>query len=114
MIAVACGVVAATAFLRSEPAEAAGSHGSYCSKYIEGGSHCSSKSLAECNASADGIGAECYAGATPLAVIQEPGVYAFYHPNASLGIEGGRPTEGAMAAVPMRGPHRRVYRYGQR
>jgi len=43
--------------------------------------------------------------ATPVlaqAAIQEPGVYAFYHPNASLGLESARPATEAMASLPIR------------
>jgi hypothetical protein len=35
-------------------------------------------------------------------VIQEPGAYAFYHPNGDLGLGSSRPTD-AMAAQPARG-----------
>jgi hypothetical protein len=34
--------------------------------------------------------------------IQEPGVYAFYHPNSDLGLGSSRPAD-AMAAQPVRG-----------
>ena len=43
--------------------------------------------------------------ATPVlaqADIQEPGVYAFYHPNASLGLESARLATEAMASLPIR------------
>jgi hypothetical protein len=44
--------------------------------------------------------------ATPVfaqAAIQEPGAYAFYHPNASLGLESARrPATEAMASLPIR------------
>jgi hypothetical protein len=43
--------------------------------------------------------------ATPVlaqAAIQEPGVYAFYHPNASLGLESARLATEAMASLPIR------------
>jgi hypothetical protein len=43
--------------------------------------------------------------ATPViaqAAIGEPGAYAFYHPNASLGIESTPPAAEAMGAVPAR------------
>jgi hypothetical protein len=36
------------------------------------------------------------------AAIQEPGVYAFYHPNASLGLESARPATEAVASLPIR------------
>jgi hypothetical protein len=42
------------------------------------------------------------ATATPVlaqAVIQEPGAYAFYHPNADLGLGSSRPTADAMASI---------------
>jgi hypothetical protein len=102
ILAVACGTLVATAFLGSEPAEAAGSRGAYCLTYNEGGTDCSFTSLAQCNATASGIGAECDAVA-PQAAMQEP-AYT-YHPDASLGIEAARPSEGAMAAMPMRSRH---------
>jgi hypothetical protein len=35
-------------------------------------------------------------------VIQEPGLYAFYHPNSDLGLGSSRPAD-AMAAQPVRG-----------
>jgi hypothetical protein len=43
--------------------------------------------------------------ATPVfaqTAIQEPGAYAFYHPNASLGLESARPATEAMASLPIR------------
>jgi hypothetical protein len=43
--------------------------------------------------------------ATPViaqAAIQEPGAYAFYHPNADLGLGAARPTTEAMASAPAR------------
>jgi hypothetical protein len=92
MIAAACGVLVATAFLGSEPAEAVGA-GSYCLEYNEGGTDCSFTSLSQCNETASGIGAECYAVA-PQAAIQE---------------------RGAMGAVPMRSRHAsRNHRDGHR
>jgi hypothetical protein len=112
MIAVACGVLVATAFLGPEPAEAAGSRGAYCLEYNEGGTDCSFTSLAQCDATASGINAECDAVA-PQAAMQEPGAYAFYHPDASLGIEAAGPPERAMAAMPMRSRHAsRAHRNG--
>ena len=42
------------------------------------------------------------AAATPVfaqAAIQEPGAYAFYHPNGDLGIGSARPAADAMASV---------------
>jgi hypothetical protein len=35
-------------------------------------------------------------------VIQEPGAYAFYHPNSDLGLGASRPAD-AMASQPVRG-----------
>jgi hypothetical protein len=35
-------------------------------------------------------------------MIEEPGAYAFYHPNADLGIGSARPAMDAMASVPLR------------
>ena len=102
MIAVACGALVATAFLGSEPAEAAGSPGTYCLAYNEGGTDCSFTSLAQCHATASGIGAECDAVA-PKAAMQEPDYT--YHPDANPGIEAARPSEAAMAAMPMRSRH---------
>jgi Protein of unknown function (DUF3551) len=103
MIAVACGALVATACLGSKPAEAVGA-GSYCLEYNEGGTDCSFTTLAQCDETASGIGAECYAVA-PQAAIQEPGAYAFHHPNAGLGVEAGGLPEGAVAAAPMRRQH---------
>jgi hypothetical protein len=43
--------------------------------------------------------------ATPIfaqAAILKPGVYAFYHPNASLGLASARPATEAMASLPIR------------
>lgn len=106
MIAIACGALAASAFSGSRPAEAAGGQGSYCLEYSQGGTDCSFTNLAQCNATASGIDAECYAVARQAAM-QEPGAYAFYHPDVSLGIdslgiEAAKSPEQAMAANPMR------------
>jgi hypothetical protein len=35
-------------------------------------------------------------------MIEEPGAYAFYHPNADLGIGSARPATDAMAMAPLR------------
>ena len=43
----------------ASPAIAAGAMPHYCLYYGEGGTDCSFVSLAQCNATADGIGAEC-------------------------------------------------------
>lgn|SRR5689334_12311014 len=73
MFAVACGAIATTA-LASEPAQAANAWGgSYCLSYREGGTDCSFTSLAQCQASASGIDAGCYAA--PGAALQEQGAY---------------------------------------
>ena len=114
MIAVACATLVASAFSGSEPTEAAGGQGSYCLEYSQGGTDCSFTSLAQCNATASGIDAECYVVARQAAT-QEPGAYAFYHPDASLGNDSDRSLQGAMAAMPTRS-HRpsSVYRNGHR
>jgi hypothetical protein len=101
VIVIACGVLLAAAFIGFEPAEAAGSAGFYCLEYDEGGTNCSFTSAAQCDASAAGIGAECHA-VEPQGAMQEPGAHAFYHPEASLGIEGVRTHRGVMASVPTR------------
>jgi hypothetical protein len=47
------------------------------------------------------------ATATPVlaqAVIEEPGAYAFYHPNGDLGIGSTRPME-SMGSLPLRHSH---------
>jgi len=100
IMAVTCGVLMATALLGSKPAEAASRGGAYCLEYNEGGADCGFTSRAECNATADGEGAECYARTPRRAAMQEPGAYAFYHPNASLGIEAGQPPAAVMGAIP--------------
>lgn len=112
IVAVACGVMVVTSFCGFGSAQAGGGQGSYCLDYNEGGTDCSFTSLSECNATADGEGAECYAVAPPRAAIQEPGAHAFYHPNSSLDIETVRPPLGAMAAVPMLRRHARSHRQG--
>jgi hypothetical protein len=52
--------------------------------------------------------------ATPVfaqAAIGEPGAYAFYHPNASLGIESTPPAAEAMGSIPAHGsPHVGIHR----
>lgn len=67
IIAVACGVLMATAFTGSRPAEAAVSRAVYCLQYDDGGMDCSFTSRAECEATADGEGAECFAVTPPKA-----------------------------------------------
>jgi hypothetical protein len=54
--------------------------------------------------------------ATPAlaqAAIGEPGAYAFYHPNASLGIEATPPAAEAMGSLPTRNrsPHVGIHRW---
>lgn len=104
VIAIAFGLFVVTAFVRSEPAEAAGSGVFYCLEYDEGGTNCSFTSAAQCDASAAGIGAECHA-VEPQAAMQEPGAHAFYHPAAGLGLETVRTPRRVMASVPMRSRH---------
>jgi uncharacterized protein DUF3551 len=65
IIAVTFGVLTATAFIGSRPAEAARSSVVYCLDYNEGGMDCSFTSRAECEATADGEGAECFAVTPP-------------------------------------------------
>lgn len=60
IIAVTCGVLMATASLGSRPAKAARSNVVYCLQYNDGGMDCSFTSRAECEATADGEGAECF------------------------------------------------------
>jgi hypothetical protein len=47
------------------------------------------------------------------AAIGEPGAYAFYHPNASLGLEATPSTAEAMGSVPAhnRSPHIGIHRW---
>ena len=73
MFAVACAGIAAAA-LAGEPARAANAWGgSFCIGYREGGTDCSFTSLAQCQASASGIDAGCYAA--PQAALQGQGAY---------------------------------------
>ena len=67
MIALACSVFVAGSCLGSEPAEAADSR-SYCLEYDYGGSDCSFTSLAQCNATASGLDAECFVRRTQAAM----------------------------------------------
>lgn len=70
-LAAACGAIAA-ATLAGEPASAANAWGgSFCIGYREGGSDCSFTNLAQCQASASGIDAGCYAA--PQAALQQQG-----------------------------------------
>jgi uncharacterized protein DUF3551 len=71
MFAVLCGAIAAAA-LAAEPARAANAWGgSYCMSDREGRSDCSFTSLAQCQASASGTDAGCYA--RPPALLQQQG-----------------------------------------
>jgi hypothetical protein len=112
-VAVACGVMVVASCCGFESARAGDGQGSYCLEYNEGGTDCSFTSLAQCNATADGQGAECYAVATPRAAIQEPDARAFYRPNSSLRIETVRWPPGTMAAMPMRRRHARSHGQGR-
>jgi Protein of unknown function (DUF3551) len=60
--AAAMAVSAATLLVMVEPASAAPQHpaADYCLAYNEGGTDCSFVSKAQCQATASGIGAECY------------------------------------------------------
>jgi Protein of unknown function (DUF3551) len=112
MIAIVCCAVVASAISGSRPAEADGSQGSYCLEYSRGGADCSFTSLAQCNATASGIDAEYFA-VSRQAATQEPGAYAFYQPDARLGIDFRRSPQGAMAAMPTRSRRASsVYRSG--
>ena len=72
MFAIACGATAAA--LAGEPASAANAWGgSFCIGYREGGADCSFTSLAQCQATASGIDAACYAA--PPALLHEQGAY---------------------------------------
>jgi hypothetical protein len=81
-IAVVSAALASTAALASEPVSASGSQGTYCLKeFAQGEKDCSFKSLAECNATASGLDAECYA-AEPQTTVRESGAYAL-HPRGA-------------------------------
>ena len=74
MFAAACGVAAAAA-LAGGPAKAANAWGgSYCMSDREGRNDCSFTTLAQCQASASGTDAGCYA--RPQALLQQQGAYA--------------------------------------
>jgi hypothetical protein len=80
-IAIASAALVSTAALAAEPAPPPVSHGSYCLKiYGDGEKDCSFTSLAECNASASGLSADCYA-AEPKTV-GETGANALYPADA--------------------------------
>ena len=71
-------VLVSTGALASEPAGASGSQGSYCLKeYAQGEKDCSFTSLAQCNATASGLDAECYA-VEPQAAAEESGARTLY------------------------------------
>ena len=73
MFAIAWGAIAAAA-LAGESAKAANAWGgSYCLSDREGGTDCGFTSLAQCQASASGTNAGCYAA--PQAALQEQGAY---------------------------------------
>jgi Protein of unknown function (DUF3551) len=77
-LAVASVALASTAALAAEPDRASGSQGTYCLKeYAQGEKDCSFKSLAECNATASGLDAECYA-ADPQTTIGEAAADALH------------------------------------
>ena len=74
MFALACGTIAVAAFI-GEPAHAANAWGgSFCLSYRDGGADCGFTSLAQCQASASGTDAGCYA--VPRAVLQQQGGFA--------------------------------------
>ena len=74
MFAVACVATVASAFA-TEPAKAANGYGgSYCMSDREGRSDCSFTTLAQCQASASGTDAGCYA--RPQRALQQQGGYA--------------------------------------
>ena len=73
MFAAACGVAAAAA-LAGGPAKAANAWGgSYCMSDREGRNDCSFTTLAQCQASASGTDAGCYA--RPQALLQQQGAF---------------------------------------
>jgi hypothetical protein len=66
---MACGVIAASA-LTQEPAKAANAWGgAFCLSYRDGGADCGFTTLAQCQASASGTDAGCYAA--PQSVQQQ-------------------------------------------
>ncbi len=72
--AIACGTIAAAVFA-GEPASASNAWGgSYCLSYRDGGADCGFTSLAQCQASASGTDAGCYAA--PQAVLKQQQSYA--------------------------------------
>ena len=74
MFTLACGAAAAVA-LACEPAAAANAWGgSFCLSYRDGGTDCGFTSLAQCQASASGTDAGCYAA--PPSLLQQQGASA--------------------------------------
>jgi hypothetical protein len=68
---LACGAITAAA-LACDPASAANAWGgSFCLSYRDGGTDCGFTSLAQCQASASGTDAGCYAA--PQALLQQQG-----------------------------------------
>ncbi len=66
MFAVACGAIAVAAFT-GEPASAANAWGgAFCLSYRDGGADCGFTTLAQCQASASGTDAGCYAAPPSL------------------------------------------------
>ena len=101
MTVVSLSVLVVIALLRSETTGAAGIRDAYCLEYNEGGTDCSFISLAQCNATAAGIDAECYAVAPPPAAIQEPAAITICFPSTSFATEVGRPPAGTTTATPI-------------
>ena len=80
-IAIASAALVSTAALAAEPAPPPVSHGSYCLKiYGDGEKDCSFTSLAECNATASGLSADCYA--VEPKTVGESGANALYPADA--------------------------------
>jgi hypothetical protein len=73
-----------TAAFAAEPAAASNGQGPYCLKYFEGGKDCGFTSLAECEATASGIDAECYAADPQAFAAQARGADAPYRPDTAL------------------------------
>ena len=74
MVAVACGVIAVVA-LAGESAKAANAWGgAFCLSYRDGGADCGFTTLAQCQASASGTDAGCYAA--PPSLQQQQGASA--------------------------------------
>jgi hypothetical protein len=71
---LACGAIAVVAFAGQGAKAANAWGGSYCMSDREGRSDCSFTTLAQCQASASGTDAGCYA--VPQALLQPQGPYA--------------------------------------